>query len=220
MVSFFTQKTHRRFLGYSWEMRVLCSGFQSNMSKVTPPRNVISTNLTPQTTCSLGISLPLPHFPAVMLGPWVPPHCSWTALTWLTQTKFGYWHLSLLRAYHLDSLWNSFFQTNLYLFHFFFPFKVKNKQKEEQKSNKEFIFYPSLHLSLQGRVWEAPFGQGRTPQCDLHFYLLPNSGLSLESLILTNLSTNAPVLKRPNHSRQLLGAIYGWQLTRKVSSII
>lgn len=140
MVSFFTQKTHRRFLGYSWEMRVLCSGFQSNMSKVTPPRNVISTDLTPQTTCSLGISLPLPHFPAVMLGPWVPPHCSWTALTWLTQTKFGYWHLSLLRAYHLDSLWNSFFQTNLYLFHFFSPSKWKINKRRNKKVTRSSYF--------------------------------------------------------------------------------
>lgn len=83
---------------------VTSSQTKNDISKVTSPRNAISTNLTPQTTCNLEISFPLPHFPAVMLwpGPWGASTLFLDSINLTNIIKFGYCQLSLLRACDLN----------------------------------------------------------------------------------------------------------------------
>lgn len=114
MVSFFIilymKKTTSVFLGTPVPKKRACcavtsSQAKNDMSKATSPRNAISTDLTPQTSCNLEISLPLPHFPAVILwpGPWAASTLFLDSINLTNTIKFGYCQLSLLRACDLDS---------------------------------------------------------------------------------------------------------------------
>lgn len=83
---------------------VTSSQTKNDISKVTSPRNATSTNLTPQTSWNLEISLLLPHFSAVMLWPglWGASTLFLDGINMTNTIKLGYWQLPLVRACELD----------------------------------------------------------------------------------------------------------------------
>lgn len=210
---------------------------KNDISKVTSPRNVISTNLTPQTTYNLEISLPLPHFTALMLWPgtWGASTLFLDSINLTSIIKFGYRQLSLLRACDLVPFKTVSSKQSLICF-IFSPSKWKKYEKKNEEVTKSPFFIqtlifpcnemicvpiscgePQLWGEHTSTVWPtfifAPQPRGQPQISDFPATTNPFEDQNLQAPLLTN----APVPKRPNHSRQLLGAILAWQLTEKLS---